>query len=252
MAQEKSESTTDTPLRLDPEHVFQFRCAPGVPCFTECCRDVTIVLTPYDVLRLKNALGMSSSEFLDAYSVVLSTERRLIPMVVLKMNEEDKRCPFVTKQGCTLYEDRPWPCRMFPLDMNDDATFGLITDASRCRGLREPSKQRIGDWLIEQGVPIYDEMNSLFAQITSPLRAQEPDIQNPQIRQMIFMSLYNLDRFRDFIFESSFLDRFELDQAMVEKIKRSDLELLKFSFDWIKFGIFGQKTLKVKPLPETR
>jgi len=51
--------------RMDADHVFRFRCNPGVPCFTRCCGDVTIALTPYDVIRLKNALGVSSKEFLD-------------------------------------------------------------------------------------------------------------------------------------------------------------------------------------------
>ncbi|MDY6974018.1 MAG: YkgJ family cysteine cluster protein, partial [Thermodesulfobacteriota bacterium] len=47
-------------FRMDPQHILQFNCTPGVACFTQCCQDVTIVLTPYDVLRLKNALGISS------------------------------------------------------------------------------------------------------------------------------------------------------------------------------------------------
>jgi hypothetical protein len=32
-----------------------------------------------------------------------------------------------------------------------------------------------------------------------------------------------------------------------EKIKRKDEELLKFGYDWIKYGIFGQILFKVKP-----
>jgi hypothetical protein len=43
------------------------------------------------------------------------------------------------------------------------------------------------------------------------------------------------------------LDRFDTDDVTIEKLKRSDVELLKFAFDWIKFGILGQKTLRVKP-----
>lgn len=232
--------------RMDAEHVFQFDCGPHVPCYTECCRDVTIVLTPYDVLRLKNAIGIPASEFLDRYTIIIPKEKRLIPMVVLKMNEEDKRCSFVTENGCSVYPDRPWPCRMYPLDMNDDGTFKLITDSSRCQGLNVKKSQRISNWLIEQGVPMYDEMNRLFAEITVPLQAQDLDIDNPKIYKMTFMALYNLDRFRDFIFGSSFLDRFDLGPPTIEKLKRSDLELLKFSFDWVKFGLFGQKTLRVK------
>ena len=232
--------------RMDAENLFEFRCSPGVPCFTQCCLDVTIVLTPYDVLRLKNRLEITSEDFIDRYTIVIPKAGRLIPLVVLKMNDEDKKCPFVTREGCTVYEDRPWPCRMYPLDMNEDGTFRIIADASRCKGLREHDRRVISDWLIEQGVPPYDEMNNLFAQITTPLQAQEFDIDNPQISKMIFMSLYNADAFRNFVFQSSFLQKFEIDTSRLEKIKRKDIDLLKLAYDWIKFGIFGQKVLDVK------
>jgi len=232
--------------RMDAEHAFQFNCHPTVPCFTECCQDITIVLTPYDVVRLKNSLGIASSDFIDTYTLVISKKKRLIPMVVLKMNEDDKRCPFVTKNGCTVYHDRPWPCRMYPLNMNDDGTFSLITDSSHCLGLKEKEKNRISNWLVEQGVPIYDEMNHLFSQVITPLQAQDLDIDNPKIYQMTFMSLYNVDKFRNFVLQSTFLDRFEVDNKIIEKIKRDDVELLKFSFNWVKFGIFGQKVFQVK------
>ncbi len=244
---------TKAPLRMEAEQTFKFNCSPGVSCFTQCCQDVTIVLTPYDILRLKNGAGVPSDEFIDKYTTVVHGEKRLIPMVVLKMDEETKRCPFVSDKGCTVYADRPWPCRMFPLDMNDDGTFGFIADTSRCHGFQEDENWIIGEWLIEQGIPIYDEVNHLFSEVTSPLRAQELDIDNPKIHQMVFMALYNLDKFRDFVFKSTFLDRFEVDDLTIEKIKRNELELLKFAFDWIKFGVFGQKTFWVKPeaMPKT-
>jgi Fe-S-cluster containining protein len=233
-------------VRLDPKHVFKFNCSQDVPCYTQCCQDVTIVLTPYDVLRLKNGLNISSDQFLDDYTIIRSQPKRLIPLVILKMNDPDKKCPFVTQEGCNIYENRPWPCRMYPLDMNDDGTFRLITDASRCLGLKEEGSWRIYEWLASQGIIPYDEMNDLFSEITSPLRAQELGIENPDISKMIVMALYNLDKFREFVFNSSFLDKFEIDQIRIIKLQRSDEELLKFAYDWIKFGIFGQKVLNVK------
>lgn len=232
--------------RMEPEHGFKFKCYPGVKCFTRCCQDVTIVLTPYDVLRLKRSLGISSDEFLDKYTVIIPKEKRLIPAVILEMNPENKRCPFVSHEGCVVYEDRPWPCRMYPLDMNDDGTFSLITDSTRCLGLTEKKAWRIGDWLVDQGIVPFDEMNRLFSEVTTPLSAQEMDIDNPSVSKMIFMALYNLDKFRAFVFNSTFLDRFEVDPTTIEKIKRSDIELLKFGLNWIKFGVFGQKLFKVK------
>lgn len=232
--------------RMDPEHHFRFDCSPGVPCFTQCCRDVTIVLTPYDVLRLKEGLGMSSGAFLDAHTIILPKKGRLIPLVILKMNGEDKRCPFVTEAGCTVYEDRPWPCRMFPLDMNDDGTLRAITSPERCQGFGRPETWRIAEWLAAQGIVPYDQMNRLFTEITAPLQADAPDIDNPKIAQMVFMAMYNLDKFRDFVFNSSFLQRFHVDRLKCEKIKRKDTELLKFAYDWIKFGLFGQILFKVR------
>jgi Fe-S-cluster containining protein len=234
--------------RMNEDSLFQFNCSRGVSCFTQCCQDVTILLTPFDVLRLKQGLGVSSNEFLDRYTVIVPKANRLIPMVVLKMNEQDdNKCSFVTEQGCMVYAHRPWPCRMFPLNMNDDGTFSLITDSSRCLGLEEIQKMPLVEWLVEQGIPIYDEMNTRFSEITIPLKAEEAEIENPQIHKMTFMALYNLDRFRDFIFQSTFLDRFNVDPVVIEKIKRNDVELLKFAFDWIKFGVFGQKTFSVRP-----
>ncbi len=238
---------TKSPVRMDAEDTFNFNCMPGVTCFTQCCQDVTIILTPYDVMRLKNSLKMSSDEFLDKYTLIFTSKDKLIPLVMLKMNEDDKKCPFVSEDGCHIYNDRPWPCRMFPLDINDDGTFRYITDKSRCKGLSENVSWRISDWLVEQGIPIYEEVNALFSEVINPLRAQSLDIDNPKIYKMVFMALYNLDKFRDFVFNSSFLSKFEVDPVTIEKIKRNDLDLLKFSFDWIKFGILGQKTFQVKP-----
>ncbi len=233
--------------KMDAEQIFRFRCGPGVPCYTQCCRDVTITLTPYDVLRLKTALGMSSQDFLDEHTLILGRDNQLIPLVLLKMNEEDKRCPFVSDDGCRVYEDRPWPCRMFPLDMDAEGMFQLIADPSKCKGLEENESIRISDWLVSQGIVPYDRMNTHFSQVTNPLRAVQSDIENPDVGKMVFMALYNLDRFRAFVFESSFLKRFEVNEVTVEKIKRNDEELLKFGFDWIKFGVFGQILFRVRP-----
>ncbi|MCD6560379.1 MAG: YkgJ family cysteine cluster protein [Deltaproteobacteria bacterium] len=232
--------------RMTPDHLFKFHCHPGLPCFTHCCQDVTIVLTPYDIIRLKNNLDISSDKFLDKYTIILPKEKRLIPLVLLQMNEEDKKCPFISSDGCKVYSDRPWACRMFPLDLADDGTFRLIIDSSLCKGLNEKTEWSIAEWLAEQGVVPYDDMNTLFSQVTQPLQAEEMKIENADIQKMIFMVLYNIDKFREFVFKSTFLDRFELSDVQIEKIKRSDPELLKFGFDWIKFGLFGQLLFKVK------
>jgi len=246
MSQNKHSNIREQKLRMDPEHIFEFNCHPSVSCFTQCCQNITIVLTPYDVLRLKKGLGISSDEFLEKYALIIPKKKRLIPLVILEMKKEDKKCPFVSQEGCIIYDDRPWACRMYPLDVNDDGTFSLITDVSQCMGLKENDIWRISDWLKDQGITPYEEMNEYFSSLTIQLQAQELDIDNPKIQQMTFMALYNLDKFKEFVFQSTFLDRLEVEPERIENIKENDDELLKLAYDWIKFGIFGEKLFWVK------
>jgi hypothetical protein len=63
---------------------------------------------------------------------------------------------------------------------------------------------------------------------------------------MFYEACYDLDTFREFVFSSSFLERFEVEDELVEEIKTNDAALLKFGFRWLKFAIFGETTLRVR------
>ncbi len=99
-----SSSPLSTNARLSVEDTFTFACGPHVPCFTECCQKLDLLLTPYDVLRLRGRLGLSSEEFLDTHTVMRLRTGHGFPEVMLQMDPgNEKRCPFVTPQGCSLY-----------------------------------------------------------------------------------------------------------------------------------------------------
>jgi hypothetical protein len=140
---------------------------------------------------------------------------------------------------------------MYPLDMEDDGSFHLIAHEETCKGLLEKTGQKIAAWLEDQKIGPYDEMNELFSDVTRPLLAQKLDIDNPSIIKMVFMALYNLDKFRDFVFNSTFLDRFEVESERISLIKEDEIALLKFALDWIKFGLLGEKLFWVKENSET-
>ena len=59
------------------------------------------------------------------------------------------------------------------------------------------------------------------------------------------MVFYDLDKFRRFVFESSFLEKFDLNQSQIETARRDDVELLRLGFRWLKFCIFGEKVLEI-------
>ncbi len=243
--------------RMSENDKFKFSCRPGVSCFNNCCGDVNIFLTPYDILRLKNRLGISSDEFLDEYTLTPIDKNQNYPVILLKMQEnENKTCHFVSEKGCTVYEDRPWACRYYPVglaspkedDKKDDEDFFFILREDICQGFDEGDQEwTIAEWRRDQGLEKYDEFGRLFKEITLHDyfdRGKQLDV--PRM-ELFHMACYNLDKFRDFIFSSTFLKRFDLEEGLLDKIKNDDEELLRFGFRWLKFALFAEKTIKIKP-----
>jgi hypothetical protein len=69
---------------------------------------------------------------------------------------------------------------------------------------------------------------------------------DPNKQTLIYMASYDLDRFRRYLFESSFLDVFDIDSAEVEKIKNDEISLMKLGFKYLKYILMLEETLKVK------
>ncbi len=244
------EEEMDVPplIQLTKEDRMGFRCHSGLACFTTCCRDVTIFLSPYDILRMKSRLGISSEYFLEQYTISLIPEASGFPVVLLKMKEDRNRaCPFVTTQGCSIYADRPWACRMFPLDHGSrPGDFQLIAKSSFCLGMTEESRSTVNEYLANQDVASYEEHEGLLSRIAADSRFSKTGIQNPKVQEMCRMALYDLDRFRRFVLESRFLRIFEVEKEIAEKIATDDLELLKLASRWLEFGLVAGETLKMR------
>ena len=233
---------------LSAESTFSFSCHKNLPCFTQCCRDINIFLTPYDILRIKKRLGISSEDFLSQYALSLIAEGSGFPLVILKMCEDqDKRCPFVGPAGCSIYEDRPWSCRMYPVDRGErEGEFRFMVDPSICLGMKEKREWTVREYLCDQELDPYNEMEKPFRKITSHPRFSQEKIRNPKIREMCRMALYDLDRFRRFVLESRFLEVFYVEEEVRDRIKEDDLELMKLAYRWLEFGLISGETLKTR------
>ncbi|MFC2171922.1 YkgJ family cysteine cluster protein [Acidobacteriota bacterium] len=243
--------------RLSAEDTFKFACHDGLECFNACCADVNIVLTPYDVLRMRKRLDMSSTEFCDKYTVTPFTKEMKFPLVILKLRDDEKKtCPFVSPSGCTIYEDRPWPCRMYPIGLassNTDGTgeeFYFLLHEAPCDGFEKGKKWTIAEWMEDQGVGPYNEAGEGFKEITLHPRLLAGMELEPAKVEMYHMACYDQDRFRKFVFESSFLELYDIDDELKAGIKTDDLELLKFAYQWLKFCLFGDKVEMIRINPE--
>lgn len=240
--------------RLSEDSKFCFKCYPGVPCFNDCCGDVNIFLTPYDIIRLRKNLGITTEEFLKKYTISPFDKNLKYPVVMLKMEENEKKsCPFVSEAGCDVYEDRPWACRMYPLglaspkeaDKGKEDEFYFLLKEDVCKGFEESYEQNVAEWLEDQGIKEYNQMGEYFKEFTLHDFFQKGGNLPPEKIEMFFMACYNLDTFRRFLFGSSFFDKIEIDEETKAKLKEDDFELMKYGFDWLRFAVFGEKTMKI-------
>jgi hypothetical protein len=244
------------PAKLTADSTLKFSCHPGVSCFTNCCGNINIILTPYDILRIRRPLNLSAEEFLLRFTTPVFLEKTDLPGVKIHL-DENGRCPFVTEKGCTIYPYRPTTCRYYPVGMSyfhaagNEGTaaeeFYFLVKEPYCKGHEEPKEQTIREWRVDQGIDESDEMNREWMEIV--MRRKSFGLQatlSEPAQKMFFMASTDLDKFRDFVFNSSFLDTYEVDEETLAKIKTDDIALMKFSCKYLASSIFGTKDLLIK------
>ena len=184
---------------------FQFHCHSEVPCFNHCCRDLNQALTPYDVVMLRNYLGLSWTTFKDAYAAVHIGPATGLPVVALRFDQaEDHRCPFVTAAGCRVYEARPASCRLYPLAraLHRSAQTGKITEhfallhESHCRGFEQDHSVTVRQWIADQQLAPYFEGNDAFFDLISLKTRLGKRPLPPSQQQWVMMALYDLDQLK--------------------------------------------------------
>lgn len=226
--------TNNSSEPITGESRIHFACHENLPCFTQCCRDVNIYLTPYDVLRLRRALKIGSSEFLNRYTHSFLAKLTHIPVVQFRMNESTLMCPFVTPDGCKVYDDRPWACRMYPLDLDvkHPGCYRFITTSSKCFGLREKTEWTVEDWLISQGIAPYREMEELYQGVMPPQFSPRAKM-DAGLGKLLFLA-YDLDVFKEMIQHRAFRKLHDLDEESYRRAMEDEEELLKLAFSYIR------------------
>ncbi|MFH1981244.1 MAG: YkgJ family cysteine cluster protein [Pseudomonadota bacterium] len=244
--------------RIADGETFRFACHGELACFNRCCRNLNLFIYPYDVMRLKNALGMRSEAFLDRHVDVVMREGNHFPDVLLTMADNaEKTCPFLTGAGCRVYADRPDACRTFPVEQGRyfDARTGKSTvvhffrPPDFCLGQHESQVLTPAQWADDQDAHRHHLMTHRWADIKSrfqenPWGASGP---NGQQAKMAFMAVYNIDRFREFLFDSSFFKRYAVKSDLKRKLSVDDDALLAFGFDWVEVFVWGVASKRMRP-----
>lgn len=241
---------TEDMIPMGPEDRMNFNCNFENECFNDCCRDLNQALTPYDVLRLKNNLGISSQVFLKTYTSLHYGPESGLPVIEFKPNPDaGYECPFVTPKGCMVYVDRPASCRMYPLaraiarsrETGEITQYFALIEEPHCKGFGKRTGQTVKEWLKGQDVDRHNKENDKLMELISLKNQILPGKLEGAQSDQFYMGLYDVDAFREQIFEENLLDDINLPDNFLNKIKTDDEALLNFGIDWVKFMLFGVK-----------
>lgn len=233
--------------RIEKDESFCFSCHPGVPCFTDCCRQLELALTPYDVLRLKKACGLHSQEFLDRYVIIEQEEYETFPRLYLTMVDDGRAsCVFVAPTGCTLYTDRPGACRAYPMGRatirhgdNSMEEFFVLLRESHCRGFQEQQQRNAGTYSEEQGLADYNRFNDAVAVILQHDQIRRGKRLSPEQIDSFLLALYNLDLFRQQLLSGNLTTTAPLDSETRQQLE-NDEELLLYAINWLRLHLFQE------------
>lgn len=91
-----------TAFTLTRSSAFAYQCR----ACTRCCRGKIIPVNPYEVARLAQVLGTTTTEVLTRFTGTAGSTLAV---------REDQSCVFLGAHGCTVHGGRPLACRLYPL-----------------------------------------------------------------------------------------------------------------------------------------
>ncbi len=233
---------------------IRFNCHKGVSCFNACCKRADVTLAPYDVLRLKKRLGMTSEEFLDKHTVPFQMDQDGVPGLKMKTTDEGVCLLLDGENGCSVYADRPTVCRYYPVallnvrekDSSDPAEKYSLIKEEHCKGHEEAREISVADYRQEQGCVEYDDMNREWYRLILKKKSAGPAVGKPSEMslQVFFMASYNLDTFRRFVLSDSFRNTYKLSDVFYSGVEKSDEALLDFGFRFLRQVLFAERSVE--------
>ncbi len=228
--------------RIEAEEAFSFACHPDVDCFTDCCRQLELALTPYDVLRLTRETKMDSGYFLEQYVIQEQEAEEAFPRFYLTMVDDGRAsCVFVSDKGCTVYPGRPGACRAYPMgraairqDDNSMEEFFVLLKEPHCHGFAEKEEQNSIKYSIGQGLTEYNTFNDAVALLLQHDKIRKGLHLSPAQIDYFVLALYDLDSFRKQLQDRTLPGSEKFDTTIHETKE----QLLLFGIEWLQQELF--------------
>jgi len=181
------------------DDTFNFTCS---KC-NNCCKHhpgedgFTIPhLWPYDIIRLSRFLKTTTIKFVERYAEFGQYDWPPIISPVLKFigDAHEMRCPFLNESGCSVHEDKPLICRLYPLGLfhiGDKALIVSHKSLKFCPG-ESGQKQTVRQWLNESGTLYYSRHEKLF-DIISSMDIEKFNSLPQKDQDSFYATLYDID-----------------------------------------------------------
>lgn len=204
-----------------------------------------LALTPYDVLRLRRATGLTSGQLLESHIIMEQDPGEPFPRFYLTMVDDGRAsCVFVTRQGCSVYGHRPAACRAYPLGRavmrQENGTMAehfVLMKEDHCLGFQEPISQNALMYCRDQELLTYNRFNDAVGAILQHDSIRKGFIPSAKQIDLFVLALYNIDSFRDVV-QNDQLDAVALTPTEKNGLLQ-DEALLLFAVDWLSRQLFA-------------
>ena len=154
-------------------------------------------LLPYDIIRLSRSLNITTTEFLDRYAEFDQLDWPPIRLPILKFigDEQEMRCPFLDDSGCSVHEDKPMICRLYPLGKSTLEAETLILLPKRLKHCLGGSgrEHTVREWLEESGVLHHFKHDKLWDLIFS-MDIEKFHSLPQEYQDTFYVALYDFDQ----------------------------------------------------------
>jgi Fe-S-cluster containining protein len=140
-----------------------------------CCHDQVITLSPYDLIRLARAAGISTGEAISRYTIRRGS--------ILKF-DKNGGCAALDGMTCSLHSGRPLACRLYPLGL-EYAPGGAerylpLEPAVGSRGMYGDHGS-VQDFLAAQDAESYLQTNGCYASLLGIFRQRIAELSDFEI-----------------------------------------------------------------------
>lgn len=122
----------------------------------------------------------------------------------------------------------------------------MVIKESHCHGFQKGRIRTLNEWMLDQEVVTYNEINDRLMQIISLKNQLIPGPLDVSSRRLFNIVLYDLDNFKSQIENYGLLDQFEVNSSLMDAALEDDVALLDLGIKWIKHVLFDQNC-KVPP-----